>query len=563
MVTGSRSWPLLSCLAILGLLVSCAPAAAPAPAPTTAPRVETPVGKSGGAPAAPTPSPKPAAEQPKSGGILKHAAFKDEGTLDLHVSGRGLVADQAGLAYNGLLQFNPEDGREIITDLAESYRVSPDGKKVTFLLRKNVNWHDGKPFTSEDVKFNFDRWMTPPEGVIITRKEIVAAVERVETPDPYTVDVHLKYPSPFFVTAMALVAALMLPPQYLKDRKTMEFNVLGTGPYKLKKYTRSVGLEYVKNENYFVPGRPYLDGLVQYMVPDQSARFAAFRTGQVRTLYPSSTTMTASHAELLRKEMSDRVNVARYPGMTYGFVYLNFTRPPFNDVRVRQAVDMVLDRKRMLEVVEGRGEVMGPMIRGLWSLPDDELLKRPGYRGVTAADIQKAKALLAEAGYPNGFPVEAMIADQYTKQTVFIQSQLKAIGIDVSIKVVDVATNEKRLVAHDFAMGFYLTGQPVEEPDLLLSFYVTGGGRAYSGFSDKQIDDWYREQSRTTDAGKRKEIVLNMQRRILNLAATPVLYHQLYETAYWKCVRGYYPEKQVGGPNNSKKQNIWLDESCR
>ncbi|MBI2906823.1 MAG: ABC transporter substrate-binding protein [Chloroflexi bacterium] len=545
-----------SCLVVSGLMTaSCAPAAAPPKAAAPSPK-STAV-----APASPSASPRAAAARP--GGILKHAALQDEGTFDLHTTGRNLPGEQVGLAYSTLLQYDPEDGRRIIPDLAESYQISPDGKRVTFLLRKNIRWHDGRDFTAGDVKFNFDRWMKPPEGVTITRKEIVAPVDRVETPDANTAEVYLKYPSPFFISGIALISAIMLPPQYLKDRKTMEYNILGTGPFKLKRYSRGATIEYVKNESYFIAGRPHLDGVTQYIIPDEAARFAAFRTGQVRTMLFGSTNISPSHAQFLRKEVSDKVNVARVPGLTLGIVHMNVGLPPFNDIRVRQAADMVLDRKKAIDVLEGRGEITGPMVRGTWGLSEDELMKRPGYRGVTADDIERAKALLADAGYPRGFQTEAIVQNANTKEMVYVQDQLKAIGIDMSIKVVDVATLEKRYVARDFSITFYGPGQPLDEPDLHLAYFVTGGGRNYSGFSDKLVDEWYREQSRTMDMAKRKEIVFNIQRRILDQAAIPILLHRLYDVPYWKCVKGYYPEKQVGAFNNVKRQNIWLDEGCR
>lgn len=535
------------------VLASCAPTAAPTAAPKVVPTATT----------APAATPKPAAGQPQYGGILKHAAFMDEPTFDLQTTGRSLAFDQVGAAYSGLLQYDPEDGRKIIPDLAESYQISPDGKKVTFLLRKNVLWHDGKPFTADDVKFNFDRWMKPPEGVVIARKSVVEGVDRVEAPNANTVEVYLKYPRPAFITVLASIAGVMLPPQYLKDNKIMGFNVLGTGPFKLKDYKRGVSVELVKNKDYFLSGRPYLDGITEYLIADETARFAALRTGTVRTMYVTSGNISTAHVETLKSALSDKVNVAMFPGLVIGVAHLGVKQPPFNDVRVRQAVDMAVDRKKILDVMEGRGEITGPMVRGLWALPDEELLKRPGFRGVTAADIEKAKALLAEAGHPKGFQTEATIIGTYTKQTVFLQDQLKAIGIDVAIKVGDTATVEKRQFAHDFSINVILTGEPVDEPDLFLSYYITGGARNYGGISDKQIDDWYLEQSRTMDPAKRKEIVLQIQRRVLDLAAPIVMYQHLFVSPYWKCVRGYYPEKQLTGWNNVKRQDIWLDEGCR
>ncbi|MBI2907650.1 MAG: ABC transporter substrate-binding protein [Chloroflexi bacterium] len=560
-----RVFQVISCFMALGLtLASCAQAVAPTLAPTAAtPSMpDTPVARPPVAAAAPSPTPKASMEPARYGGVLKHATLTDEASFDPHVNARNMLGDQAGLAYSGLVQFDPEDGRRIIPDLAEGYHMSQDGAKVTFVLRKNVRWHDGKVFTSEDVKFNFDRWAKPPEGVVIARKEIAEPVERVETPDANTVEVYMKYPSPFFIAGIASFSAVMLPSHYLKDRKTMGLNILGTGPFKLKGHSRGVGLQYVKNENYFIAGRPYLDGITQYIVPDETARFAAFRTGQLRTMYVASSNLSPSRAETLKKEMSDKVNVARIPGLSIAVVYLNATRPPFNDVRVRQAVDMALDRKKILGLPETRGETIGPMIRRPWALPDDELMKRPGYRGVSGEDIAKAKALLADAGYPRGFENEVLINRPFTNQAVFMQAELKAIGVEVVVRAFDAATTQQRQESRDFGMSLYFVTQPVDDPNLLLSFYVTGGGRNYGGFSDKQIDDLYKEQSKTMEPAKRREIVLNLQRRILGLAPSPILFHSLYDVPYWRCLEGYYPEKQIAN-NNLRRQDIWLAEACR
>lgn len=557
--------PLASFWAVLALLFGCAPAAVPTAASKAAavPQAETPAAKAAASPAAPTGTPKPAADQPRSGGVLKAAAYMDEATFDLHVSGRNLVVEHAGLSYSGLLQCDPTDGTRIITDLAESYQTSADGKKVTFLLKKNVRCHDGKPFTAEDVRFNFDRWIKPPEGVVITRKEIVANVDRVETPDAATVDIYLKSPSPSAIPLFAMAAASMLPPQFLKDNKTMGYTILGTGPYKLKRYTRGVSVEHVKNEDYFITGRPYLDGVSQYMIPDNSARLAALRTGQIRMTFLSQANMTPSQAELLKTQMSDKLGIARILALGDMFVLMNQTRPPFNDLRVRQAVDMALDRKKAIDVVEGRAKISALLPPGSWSLSEEELVARPGYRGVSSSDIEKARGLLREAGYPEGFKTSTIATTAYSKQAVFIQDQLKAVGIQVNIDMVDQPTLDRRMIAGEIEMTVYPVTVPIDDPDGFLALAVTGGGRNYVRFSDKQIDDWNLEQSREMDPAKRKDIVLKAQRRLLDLAGLPVLYGQVLDLPYWKCVKGFYPEKQVGLHNNYKKQDIWLDEGCR
>lgn len=261
--------------------------------------------------------------------------------------------------------------------------------------------------------------------------------------------------------------------------------------------------------------------------------------------------------------MSDKINVARIRALGHVLLYMNSTRPPFNDVRVRQAVDMALDRKKAIAVAEGRGELSALMPPGPWALPEEELLKRPGYRGVTTDDVEMAKALLAEAGYSDGFKAMAMAPLQYAKENVFMQDQLKAVGIQVAIETVDVATGEKRRMDGDFELHLTLQGEPINHPDLFLSRIVTGSSRNYGRFSDKLVDEWYQEQSTTLDLAKRKEIVMATQRRILDLAALPILQTNIVELAYWKCMKDFYPEKQFGYFGNLKKQDIWLDDGCR
>ncbi|MDP2952689.1 MAG: ABC transporter substrate-binding protein, partial [Chloroflexota bacterium] len=253
----------ISVLVILGLLLAaCAPAASPTPAPTKpAPTV---------APAAPAPTaaPAPAAEKPRSGGILTSSFSGDPSSFDSHQERTVLNLAPVAPAYSLLVQNDPADNSKIIPDLAERWEVSPDGKVYTFYIRKGVKFHDGKPATSADVKANFDRIIFPPKGVLSHRKDTLQSVEKLEAPDDYTVRFILKFPHAGFLQMVGNPYNSIFPKHVLEAKGDMKKDIVGTGPFKLKDFNRGVSFELVKNPDYFVPGRPYLDGITFYIIKD-------------------------------------------------------------------------------------------------------------------------------------------------------------------------------------------------------------------------------------------------------------------------------------------------------
>lgn len=539
------NWLILSSLVIAGLLLaSCAPAVAPTPKP-----------------ALPAPTPKPAVEQPRYGGTLYISHFADPISYDpiqeASVQSISLIIP----CYSGIVQHDPLEPTKVIGDLAEKWDMSPDGMSYTFYLHKNVKWHDGTPFTVEDARFSLEVVRKPPKGVVSPKVGWLKAADKIEALDKDTLRITLKYPSASFLHNLGDGRMVAVPKHVFEAKESMKKDVVGTGPYKFKSFTPGASWSVVKNHDYFIKGRPYLDGITWYVIRDSATRFAALRTHRVQLLPLGSLGLTPSQAEIIRKEMSEKIPIHKYPSLNFQAFWMLHTKSPWNDIRVRRAVDMAIDRPKVIKTAaEDVADLAGYMPTGIWSLPEAELLKMPGYRQPKDADIAEAKKLLAEAGYPQGFKTTTLTrgdAPLWERCAITIKDQLAQIGIDVTVKLYDQATLTDLAYKRAFDTTVFAGTSAYDDADQVFGMqFITGVPRNYSEFSDEKVDKWYDEQGRTLDPAKRKEIVLNMQRRMHELIPSSMLFWLVHEMGVWKEVRDYKPG--IGLYNNLKFQNVWL-----
>ncbi|MBI2909660.1 MAG: ABC transporter substrate-binding protein [Chloroflexi bacterium] len=568
----ARSWlSLARLLSVLSLLLaSCAPAAAPTPtaaqkpAPTAAPATKeaTPAAKPAATPAAPAATPKPAAGQPRSGGILNVGHFADPISYDpiqeASVQSVSLVIPN----YSGIVQHDPLQADKVIGDLAEKWDVSPDGLTYTFHLYKNVKFHDGTPLTSEDARFSMELTRKPPRGVTSPRQEWLKAVDNIETPDKDTLKMTLKYVSASFLHNLGDGRVVVVPKQVFEAKGNMKRDIVGTGPFKFKGFTPGTSFSIVKNPDYFIKGRPYLDGITWYVVPDVATRFAALRTHRIQLTPFASQGLTPSQSELIRKELSDKISVQKYPSLIFIAFWMPHVKAPWNDVRVRRAVELTIDRPKVIKVgAEGSAEVSGYMPKGSWSLPDSEFLNLPGWRPNKDADIAEAKKLMAEAGHAQGFKTTTITRNVTNQErtALAVKEQLAAIGIDVTVNVRDQGTMFELLYARNYDTAVFSGSASFDDPDQVFGQnFASGVPRNFSEATDPQLDKWYDEQSRTLDAAKRKEIVFNMQRRMFEIIPASMLFWTVYELGSWREVRDLKPG--IGVYNNLKFQNVWIGE---
>ncbi|HMH52652.1 MAG TPA: ABC transporter substrate-binding protein [Candidatus Acidoferrum sp.] len=387
---------------------------------------------------------------PKRGGVLTRASAWDPPVIDpRHTQSVGLF-QFAGLVSNRLVRYSFSDEASgyldlsLKGDLAESWQGSPDQRVWTFKIRRGVKWQNvsplkGREFTAADVKYCFEAYAK--EGVqTFTFQEI----EGMETPDSHTLRVHLKTPNALFPQNVAEPVAVIFSKEVLEEDGDLKKRMIGTGPYILKEHTRKVRIVLQRNPDYWDAGRPYVDEYVILSAPDAATRMAAFRTGQSDFL----PLQAPSEVEAVRRTNPNAIVQAQTPAITPFGLALAQDRPPFNDVRVRRALSMAIDRQRMVDTVfEGHGLLTAgvPWIYYQDAKPTAKDLG-PWYQYRPA----EAKKLLAEAGHPNGFETTLFYYEywpQMSSQVQLVQQELKKnLNVNMKISKLDYTTYYGRYV---------------------------------------------------------------------------------------------------------------------
>src|SRR5262244_3633827 len=281
-------------------------------------------------------------QTPKAGGTLNITQREDlpQG-FAIHETQTSSTVWPSMPCFNNLVVYDPTKKVEsldtIVGDLAEKWSWQDNYRNLVFFLRKNVKWHDGKPFTSKDVKFTFDMLReaadAPAKLRLNPRKDWYANVDVVETPDPRTVVFHLKRPQPSLLLMLAsgytpIYAAHVPPAQY-------RTSCVGTGPFKVKEWRKGEFVEYVRNPDYFVKGRPHLDGLRYVIIAERGTATAALQAGRVDVAFPGETPKPI--ADQLKKA-EPRLVINAVGTSVVDHLIMNTRRPPFDNVKLRQAV---------------------------------------------------------------------------------------------------------------------------------------------------------------------------------------------------------------------------------
>lgn len=462
--------------------------------------------------------------------------------------------------YSILVQNQPENEDKIIGDLAKSWDIGSDGLVYTFRLNEGVRFHNGRPLTAEDVKFNLDRIIFPPKGVLSPRKELYQAVTKLEAPDPLTLRVTLKNQQASFLQLLALEENFIFDPDIVKQKGDMKRDVMGTGPFKLQAYVPGVSLKVVKNQDYFVKGRPYLDGITTFIIVDETARFAALRTHQIHMM-PLTAGPTAAQAEELMKREPRLVSQARMMPNTTALTF-NAQIEPWNDMRVRQAVNLLIDREAAAKVVRAGSYSPGygyTLPGSPWALPEQEMMSLTGFRKPKDQDVVEAKRLLAEAGHAQGFKTALITSTtiQAKEAAEFTKDQLARLGINAEVQVLEVAVNKERLYRGAFQVTVTADGSPHYDPDVLLGeYFITGSPKNYGAWSNAKVDELYLAQSQALDPAKRKELIWEMQRIIHREAPKIIVTWAKYWGIWWEEMKDWYPQRTVKGGH--KFQDVWL-----
>jgi peptide/nickel transport system substrate-binding protein len=466
------------------------------------------------------------------GGVLTVADPVGPPVLDPHKDGSyqssGMVLT---MLYEGLLI--RDDRGELHPHLAESWKaVSPTVHE--FKLRRGVTFHNGREMDASDVKYSFERELDPKTGSPF--RAIWSAIDRIDTPDRQTVRFTLKQPSAPFLNYLAgPYAHQIVAREAVEKHGDLNQNAAGTGPFKLVEYVPDSHLKLEKHRGYWKKGQPYLDGIMVRIVKDEAARLSAVRAGAVDVTY-----ITAVNAPAVKQDRN--VTVAEGDNVFYGMTLAQFipntSKAPFSDKRVRQAMSLAIDRKEILDsVVFGSGVISGPIPPGM-----GPFAVAPDYR----VDLDRARALLREAGFANGFKATAKVSPQYPLDVAdcqIIKNHLQRIGIELDIQPVEWGQFLKEWLGGNYDT-VCLTSGPLADPDgFTYDYFHSKSPRNRSKFFTGELDEIVTQARGATEPARRRELLAEVQRRVLDLAPVLYLYSANGFEVHRTHVKGYRPSR--------------------
>jgi peptide/nickel transport system substrate-binding protein len=505
-------------------------------------------------------APVVAAEPPDKGGSILWAVHESMPHFDIHADGSYILAQPVGPLYNSLLTFDLYNNEKIVGDLAERWEVAPDGKQITFTLRKGVKFHDGSDFTCADAKYSVEKLADPkraaPALVAMMENVFVSATCR----DDFTLIMALKQPSPAILALLADGHTVMMKAGIAErvDRKDPKF-LVGTGPFKYKSYTPGVEFRAERNPHYWKPGLPYITEYQAMVMPDLTRIFASFRARQL-TMTGIGRHLEPPEADVLKKGFPEAV-VALGPRAGWDSFVMHHGKPPFNDPRVRKAVALATDREKMIEIgAEGWG-VLGGYIgpHTPYGLSLEELKQYPQFGDDMAKRQAEAKRLLAEAGYARGLDVELVLrrGPLYERGALSRQDDLKKVGINIHITLLDTAGFRERTQKGDFQAYTVLSAVSIDDPDLYYARLVCDSASNLGKYCNPEFDKLFEEQSQTFDVQKRAEITRRMEHLLLQDVPDDRGFYWKSAMAYWSRVQQWPPIQGTTVYNFGKFEQVW------
>jgi len=500
------------------------------------------------------------------------------------------------MMMNRLMRRNPYDKQNLTGELADSWTVSQDGRTFTMNLVRNARWHDGQPFTSKDVKFTWDNMLTPPGRRVSTYAPgFRPRIKAYRAPDDNTFVFELNEPSASFLTELSIWTLFVYPAHIPIDEE--DDKGIGTGPFKLKDVRKDVSTEVTRNDAYFkrdAQGNqlPYLDGVLFFRFQDLATQRAAFQTGRIKFLDVHQTPSIESFQPELEKAL---------PGVQLDFFVQGYfgphfrNAPPFDNPKVRQAMDLWVDRKTMIDVgYGGRGSyydasLIPQELGGKWGLPPEEIMARPGYRLLDKsgklvnslaelqakraelvkdpADRARAKQLLAEAGIKPGDVKITLIVQSFEVQRggpVFLSQMSELFGATWELKPeLNQAVYTQALRGGTFQMMFgAFTGYSLDDPAFetvqggWLSTTPTYLGRGFP--PNAEIDRLFNEQAVALDPAKRRDLNWQLQRAILNSGVAIVTSDAVGFGAAAPDLRNL-PDAVAAQGNTFDLERVWID----
>ena len=483
-----------------------------------------------------------AAETPKRGGILRHVIEGEPTTFDCHSAATSFALQVLAPHYSTLLKYNTDDYSKIIGDLADSWTVSPDRLTYTFKLHPGVKFHDGSELSSADIKATFDRLRDPPKGITSARKGQFESIDSIETPSPDTVVFKMKRINPAALNLFASPWNCVYSAKKLAaDQTWYNTNVMGTGPFVFEEYVKGSHWAAKRFDNYFRPGKPYLDGIRAFFINGPGV-VNALAGNQVDALLFQVAPPDQARLKSLR---GDAVMFHQNTFNITNFATVNVRKPPFNDPRVRKALSLAVDRQgglpslAKLATLEFATVYVPPGTLGEYSR--EEMAKLPGFGSDIDKQRDEAKRLLAEAGVPNlKFTLlNRNVRLPWQPLGIYLMDQWRKIGIQVDQISAETPPYFAAMTTGNYDVAIDFNNTVSVDPNEVLVKFVPGSPNNYSGAEDKTLVDLFEKQADIIDPAARKVVVRQFLERMMEQNYSIPLFGNNRATAAVKEFKGW------------------------
>ncbi|MDQ2084135.1 ABC transporter substrate-binding protein [Xanthobacteraceae bacterium Astr-EGSB] len=490
-----------------------------------------------------------AAQTPKAGGTLRYGTVTEVTSLDPHVYNGSAWKVLIEALYSPLVGY-AADGT-ITPRLAERWE-QPNARTIIFHLRQGVKFHDGTPLTADDVKFSLERIIDPKTAAALRTNLIGATVEVI---DATTVKVSQPQPDATLLAILALPEGAIVSRKWIEGGANAKTAANGTGPFRLDVYEPAVRAVLKKNPAYFVPGQPRLDTVEVRMIKSDDARVNALRSGALDMI----DFVPWKDIDVLSRMPNFKVDSS---GGAFMNVWFNTAHKPFDDPRVRRAFAYAVDRAAIAKAAFfGHGApIFGP------PTPSDSPFYVPDLAQYFKHDPARARSLLAEAGLAKGLDFELIVYQGlgiYTTTAQVIQANLKEIGVNATIKLVEWANLMERKNSGSYDAMLYGVSMKVPDPDAYA--YYFGAESTYwakpIGNRDEVLEKLLADGRATTVTAERKAIYRKVEERLLETSPWVFVNFREQAQAYRRNVKGY---QHLGGALNESSAGIslpamWID----
>jgi len=505
----------------------------------------------------------------KQGGTLKiyhrdnlpSASIHEEATISTVMPFMGIFNNL--VLYDQHKKLNTPD--TIVPDLAESWAWDNTRTRLTFKLRQGVKWHDGKPFTAKDVQCTWNRLIGKDKDEFRKNPRAIwwHNVKEVAVNGDHEATFVLNRPQPSFLSLFATGYSPVYPCHV--TTQAMRTNPIGTGPFKFVEFKRGESVKFVRNPDYWKKGRPYVDAIEWKVIESLSTRVLAFVAGEFDMTWVGDVSIP------LLKDVNAQAPKAVCevsPEYVSGNLIINPKAAPFNNAQVRKAMALAIDRKAFVDILfQGKADISGVMLpapEGQWGMPPEVMRTVPGYGGDVTKNRAEARKIMEGLGYSASNPLKLKISTRnipiYRDPSVILIDQLKQIHVAGELEVIDTSIWHAKVTRGEFSVGMNLTGVGVDDPDVnLYENYACNSERNLTKYCNKEVDALIDKQSQETDVARRKSIVWEIEKKLAEDLARPIVYYRRGGTCWQPHLKGFVLHHN-SIYNNWRFEDVWLDK---